>query len=66
HWEIDGVMSPQDSQSFVITFVERKTRFMVGIKTKSKNAEDVRTTIDTFMSRFELVCDSLTCDRGTE
>ncbi|GEK60950.1 IS30 family transposase [Leuconostoc citreum] len=66
HWEIDGVMSPQDSQSFVITFVERKTRFMVGIKTKSKNAEDVRTTIDTFMSRFEPVCDSLTCDRGTE
>lgn len=50
----------------VITFVERKTRFMVGIKTKSKNAEDVRTTIDTFMSRFEPVCDSLTCDRGTE
>lgn len=66
HWEIDGVMSPQDSQAFVITFVERKTRFMIGIKTRSRQAEDVRTAIDTFMSRFENVCDSLTCDRGTE
>ncbi|MDV7703542.1 IS30 family transposase [Leuconostoc suionicum] len=66
HWEIDGVMSPQDSQSFVITFVERKTRFMVGVKAKSKNANDVKTAIDTFMSRFENVCDSITCDRGTE
>lgn len=66
HWEIDGVMSPQDSQSFVITFVERKTRFMVGVKAKSKSSDDVKTAIDTFMSRFENVCDSITCDRGTE
>lgn len=66
HWEIDGVMSPQDSQSFVITFVERKTRFMVGVKSRSKNANDVKTAIDTFMSKFENVCDSITCDRGTE
>ncbi|MCK8605661.1 IS30 family transposase [Leuconostoc citreum] len=66
HWEIDGVMSPQDSQAFVITLVERKTRFMVGVKTRSRNADDVKTSIDTFMSRFENVCKSLTCDRGTE
>lgn len=66
HWEIDGVMGPQDSQSFVITFVERKTRFMVGVKARSRNVEDVKTAIDTFMSRFENVCDSITCDRGTE
>lgn len=66
HWEVDGVMSPQDSQSFVITLVERRTRFMVGVKTKSRHAEDVKTAVDTFMSRFETACDSITCDRGTE
>lgn len=66
HWEIDGVMSPVDSQAFVITFVERKTRFMVGIKARSRSAEDVQTAMDTFMSRYEAVCDSITCDRGTE
>lgn len=66
HWEVDGVMSPQDSQSFVITLVERRTRFMVGVKTKSRQAEDVKTAVDTFMSRFENACDSITCDRGTE
>lgn len=66
HWEIDGVMSPQDSQAFVITLVERKTRYMVGVKTKSRSAVDVKTAIDTFMSRFQNTCKSLTCDRGTE
>ncbi|MCK8605717.1 IS30 family transposase [Leuconostoc citreum] len=66
HWEIDGVMSPQDSQAFVITLVERKTRFMVGVKTRSRNSDDVITAIDTFMSRFEMACESMTCDRGTE
>ncbi|WP_349535455.1 IS30 family transposase [Leuconostoc citreum] len=66
HWEIDGVMSPQDTQAFVITLVERKTRFMVGVKAKSRNFNDVKTAIDTFMSRFQTTCKSLTCDRGTE
>lgn len=66
HWEIDGVMGPQDSQSLVITFVERKTRFMIGIKARSRSSDDIKTALDTFMSRFETVCDSITCDRGTE
>ncbi|CUW11214.1 IS30 family transposase [Leuconostoc gasicomitatum] len=66
HWEIDGVMSPQNSQNFVITLVERRTRYMVAVKTKSRNYTDVKTAIDTFMSKFEFVCHSLTCDRGVE
>lgn len=66
HWEIDGVMSPQDTQDFVVTFVERKTRFMVGIKARSRQFEDMQTVIDTFMSKFDKVCESITCDRGIE
>lgn len=66
HWEIDGVMSPQDAQNFVVTFVERKTRFMVGIKARSRQFEDMQTVLDTFMSRFAAACESITCDRGIE
>ena len=66
HWEIDGVMSPQDTQNFVVTFVERKTRFMVGIKARSRQFEDMQTVLDTFMSKFAAACESITCDRGIE
>ncbi|MGR8861871.1 IS30 family transposase [Leuconostoc citreum] len=66
HWEIDGVMGPQDSQALVITFVERKTRYMIGVKARSRSSDDIKTAIDSFMSRFENVCESITCDRGTE
>lgn len=62
-------MSPQDTQNFVVIFfvvifVERKTRFMVGIKARSRQFEDMQTVLDTFMSKFAAVCESITYDRG--
>ncbi|MBJ7618936.1 IS30 family transposase [Weissella confusa] len=65
HWEMDGVES-RKSNYLVLTFVERKSRFIVAIKTKSKRANDVTRAIESFISMYGGQCHSITHDRGAE
>lgn len=65
HWEMDGVESKK-SKALVLTFLERKSRYMVAIKIKSKSAADVSRGIETFLSKYENQSRSITHDRGQE
>ena len=65
HWEMDGVESKQ-SNYLVLTFVERKTRFTVAIRTKSKRSADISRAIESFISMYGDQCHSITHDRGAE
>ncbi|QYU58861.1 IS30 family transposase [Weissella confusa] len=65
HWEMDGVESKQSSY-LVLTFVERKTRYMVAIRTKSKRSTDIARAIESFISMHGDQCHSITHDRGAE
>lgn len=65
HWEMDGVESKK-SNYLVLTFIERKTRYMVAIRTKSKRSADIARAIESFISMYGDQCHSITHDRGAE
>ncbi|MDY2512865.1 IS30 family transposase [Weissella confusa] len=65
HWEMDGVESKK-SNYLVLTFIERKTRYMVAIRTKSKRSSDIARAIESFISMYGDQCHSITHDRGAE
>ena len=65
HWEMDGVEGPIND-SLLVTFVERKTRFQVALKAKSKRAVDILKVVMQFKDRFGPYVKSITCDNGWE
>ncbi|MDY2521268.1 IS30 family transposase [Weissella confusa] len=65
HWEMDGVESKK-SNYLVLTFIERKTRYMATIRTKSKRSSDIARAIESFISMYGDQCHSITHDRGAE
>ena len=65
HWEMDGVESKK-SNYLVLTFIERKTRYMVAVRTESKRSSDIARAIESFISMYGDQCHSITHDRGAE
>ncbi|WP_246111554.1 IS30 family transposase [Weissella muntiaci] len=67
HWEMDGVEGKKvGSKALLITLVERKTRFQVAVKAKSKSALDVLSALESVNERFGKYIKSITCDNGHE
>ena len=65
HWEMDGVEG-STNDSLLVTFVERKTRFQVALKAKSKRAFDILKVVTQFKGQFGNYVKSITCDNGKE
>lgn len=63
HWEADTVAG-KDGKACLVTLVDRKTRFLVGGKAKSKTAADVNAVM--IASLQGQVVKSITPDRGKE
>jgi transposase, IS30 family len=66
HWEVDGVEGPRDSQALLLTFLERKTRFLVAVKARSKTNKSIREAMDFFVKFYSDQVKSMTFDRGNE
>ena len=67
HWEMDGVEGKRNGgRSLLITLVERKTRFQVAIKSKSKSSHDVLEALKEVNNRYGRYIKSITCDNGQE
>ena len=64
---INGIESPQNaSHSIVLTLIERKARYLVAIKSKSKKGIDVADALDKFSDKYGDYVKSITCDNGQE
>ncbi|UEG67870.1 IS30 family transposase [Weissella hellenica] len=66
HWEMDGVESKNHQGSLLITFVERKARYQVAIKAKSKSALEIVRVLSQFERQYGRHVKSITCDNGHE
>lgn len=65
HWEGDLIVGSNNSQ--IATLVERKTRYTVLVKVRSKKTEDVVSALSSQMNKLPMLLQqSLTWDRGTE
>ncbi|GEP73766.1 IS30 family transposase [Weissella thailandensis] len=62
---MDGVEGPIND-SLLVTFVERKKRFQVALKAKSKRAVDILKVVMQFKDRFGPYVKSITYDNGWE
>ena len=73
HWEIDTVRGTKNKNDQVlVTLIERKTRLYVVLQSQSGRAEDVKCTLETWLSTFtdsenlKNICKSITSDNGSE
>ncbi|WP_370923904.1 IS30-like element ISLsa1 family transposase (plasmid) [Lactiplantibacillus plantarum] len=67
HWEVDTVLSSRsESQSCLVTFVERKTRLLWAIKAPNRTAKALNTAFGKFMGAFGPQVKSITVDHGKE
>ncbi|MGR8822878.1 IS30 family transposase [Leuconostoc citreum] len=66
HWEIDGVEGPRGSDSLLLTFLERKTRYLVAVKSRSKTNKSINSAMNYFFSLYGNYVKSCTFDRGNE
>lgn len=66
HWEADLVISRDGLKTPVFVLVERKTRFMVIVRTKGRSAKDMIEALDYFMMLHKDNVESITFDNGTE
>ena len=65
HWEGDTVELIR-GQSYLVTLVERKTRFLAMAHVENKRAETVRNAILSMFLHFPKAVKSITLDNGTE
>lgn len=65
HWEGDTVELKRGS-AYLVTLVERKTRFLMTALVTSKKSEDVRVAIEAQFGAFKHTALSITFDNGTE
>lgn len=63
---MDGVEGKQGNTALLVTFVERKTRFQVALKAKSKSALNILKVLVRFKELFGRYVKSITCDNGNE
>lgn len=67
HWEMDGVEGRKGGgKSLLITLVERKSRFQVAVKAKSKQAIDILAALQSVNEQYGQYIKSITCDNGHE
>lgn len=66
HWEIDGVEGPRGSDAILLTFLERKTRYLVAVKARSKTNKSINEAMDFFFRFYDKQVKSCTFDRGNE
>ena len=69
HWEMDLVVGCKGSRAVLLTLTERKTRFELIFKLKSKKAAEVRAVFDRLerkLKRFKEVFKTITTDNGSE
>ena len=65
HWEGDTVELVQ-GQSYLVTLVKRKKRFLLAIQMSNKKSETVRNAILSEFQHFPQAVKSITLDNGTE
>ena len=65
HWEGDTVELVR-GQSYLVTMVERKTRFLAIVQVPNKKAETVRNAILSMFRHFPQAVKSITLDNGVE
>jgi IS30 family transposase len=65
HWEGDLVVGAQSS-GYLVTLVERKTRFTVVAFSPTKEANAIKAAIIAALAPFIGICDSITFDNGKE
>ena len=65
HWEGDTVELIR-GQSYLVTMVERKTRFLAMAHVSNKQSETVRNAILSMFRHFSQAVKSITLDNGTE
>ena len=65
HWEGDTVELVR-GQSYLVTMVERKTRFLAMAHVSNKKSDTVRNAILSMFRHFPQVVKSITLDNGTE
>ena len=65
HWEGDTVELVR-GQSYLVTLVERKTRFLAMAHVPNKKSETVRNAILSAFAPFPQAVKSITLDNGTE
>jgi IS30 family transposase len=66
HWEGDTVVGPNGTTHCILTLVERKTRFVIIKKLKSRTASEVNRAILEVFGDMPEWFKSLTVDNGTE
>ncbi|WP_433322207.1 IS30 family transposase [Weissella tructae] len=66
HWEADLVISRDGLKTPVFVLVERKTRFMVIVRTAGRSAKEMIQALDYFMLLHQDNVQSITFDNGTE
>lgn len=60
------ISSRGESRSSLVTFVERKTRFLWAIKALNRTAKSLNNAFGKFMETFGLQVKSITVDHGNE
>ena len=68
HWELDLVLGGKGkNEAFIITLVERKTRYAITIKSFDKSAEGIHRTLVRHLNKLdEGVVKTITTDNGAE
>lgn len=70
HWEGDLILGTRSSKEVILSLVERKTRFALGLKLKNKTTKEVVEAFDKLESLigedFPLLFKSITFDNGRE
>ncbi|EQC85125.1 hypothetical protein LMT8_03850 [Leuconostoc mesenteroides subsp. cremoris TIFN8] len=64
HWEVDGIEGARGSDAILLTFLERKTRYLVAVKARSKTNKSINEAMDFFFRFYDKQVKSCTFDRG--
>ncbi len=71
HWEIATVRGAKDkTDDILISLIERKSRLYVALRCPSARADDIKETLETWLSTFKnnvelgLLCKTITADNG--
>lgn len=66
HWEIDTVMGSRDNNHCIVTLVDRKTKYTVIGKLKSRTTAELNRKVIQLVARESRPVRTITADNGTE
>lgn len=66
HWEADTVVGTRARGAVLVTLIERKSRFLLAVKARSKGAEDVSAALLEALEPYKDMVRSITFDNGKE